>query len=195
MTTLLLRKALVLISILSVSVSESCRKDSDCQELSFRHYCCRRQCITKEEEEEKCLKTSSIRTGYIIMCATVGGVSLFAVIVCFACPRCPCYKCRRAGVSTASTVPHSPAYHTSAALTTVTLSAPGQMYPDTGVPQGYGLEQSHPHLPPYTATDSSSKGYSKDQEGIQREASPPPYSAWDEGSIPQTLTGKSEDWT
>lgn len=181
-----------------VSMAESCLKHTDCHRLSVDHYCCRGMCVTSAtaKKEDHCVRpfqTDSL-TGYIVMGAFIAIAVVLAIILCFTHPRCPCYKCRSPGQhSSGGTL--SPGYRTSPALTNVTLTSPGQIYPVAGVPQGISRQEPRRYLPPYSTTDPSGKGKEQQQcvkEDAKRETLPPPYTAWEDRSLTQTLSDSKE---
>ena len=153
-----------------VSMAESCLKHADCHRLSLDQFCCHGMCVTDStaKKKDRCVrpfKTDSL-TGYIVMGAFIAIAVVLVIILCFTHPRCPCYKCRSPGQHSSSGA-LSPAYRTSAALTTVTLSSPGQ---------------PRPYLPPYSTTDPFGKGKEQQQcvkDDVKRETPPPPYTAWE----------------
>ena len=181
-----------------VSMAESCLKHADCHRLSLDQFCCRGMCVTDStaKKKDRCVrpfKTDSL-AGYIVMGAFIAIAVVLVIILCFTHPRCLCYKCRSPGQHSSSGA-LSPAYRTSAALTTVTLSSPGQIYPVAGVPQGISRQEPRPYLPPYSTTDPSGKGKEQQQcvkEDVKRETPPPPYTAWEDRSFTQTLSDSKE---
>jgi len=177
--------------VISLLQAESCLKHSECFQVSSRHYCCRGRCITRENrtKEDKCvppLRTKSADDFIVIGVCTPIAVGLIAIICYINVWRCSCYKRRSPEVSD-DTVARRSVNQTSAALTTVTLSSPGLVHPETGLrPQGNRLQESLPYLPPYAPTGFS--GIDKDQQREKKELpreAPPPYTVWTEGSVPR----------